>query len=639
MPPPPKVDVEAKTLQLDGVTKVFQCFCRTHLRFEAEYGLKRGTTTNSYLLLDGNSGTLVDVPRKEYLEVFLDAIAKETCSISTVVLTHLNPEIADTLIEVLKTVNKPEDGRVTLVMSNPALQVLRNKLGATEAGRALLSGVEVRVPRGDESMTIGRRSVRFFAVSTPRYPEMLCVYERTTRRLFSSCLFSAHVNPQAGAIGTDGTDSGGWEAFGNDWRFFFDCMFAPVAKQTGAALSRLNIAVANGSAGTPPLLLKLKSLLGMTEDAAQEETSRETIPVAQILPRHGPIIRQSVAQLVSQYGKWVDEQIRNASIAKVAVLYASAYGNTASLAQAVSRGITKAGLGVEMANLEQLSLKEAEAVLESSQGFVIGSPTLGGHMPTQVSAMLGSILRSSEAKALPCGVYGSYGWSGEAVDLLHKRLSDAGFQEAFAPIKVQFRPDAKALQVCEESGTDLAQMILAKRRRKSKSTAERSSGSAMAAATGAQQAMGRVVGSLCVVTAKDGDAESAMLASWISQASFDPPGITVSVKKDRAAESLLVLNNAFNINILAEGRERGVMKALLKPFKPGEDRFGEVDHSRSEETGCVMLNDAVSVLECRVADRLEAGDHWIVYGTVTKGKLLSDTDLSAVHHRKTGTTY
>jgi flavin reductase (DIM6/NTAB) family NADH-FMN oxidoreductase RutF len=52
--------------------------------------------------------------------------------------------------------------------------------------------------------------------------------------------------------------------------------------------------------------------------------------------------------------------------------------------------------------------------------------------------------------------------------------------------------------------------------------------------------MGRIVGSLSIVTCKDGDAESAMLASWISQASFEPPGLTVAVKRDRAAESLLV---------------------------------------------------------------------------------------------------
>jgi hypothetical protein len=37
------------------------------------------------------------------------------------------------------------------------------------------------------------------------------------------------------------------------------------------------------------------------------------------------------------------------------------------------------------------------------------------------------------------------------------------------------------------------------------------------------------VGALCVLTARDGDAESAMLASWVSQASFQPPGLTIAV--------------------------------------------------------------------------------------------------------------
>jgi hypothetical protein len=61
------------------------------------------------------------------------------------------------------------------------------------------------------------------------------------------------------------------------------------------------------------------------------------------------------------------------------------------------------------------------------------------------------------------------------------------------------------------------------------------------------------------------------------QASFDPPGLSVAVKKDRAAEALLTTGAKFNVNILAEGREKAVMKQLLKPFKPGEDRFAGMD--------------------------------------------------------------
>ena len=37
------------------------------------------------------------------------------------------------------------------------------------------------------------------------------------------------------------------------------------------------------------------------------------------------------------------------------------------------------------------------------------------------------------------------------------------------------------------------------------------------AASETEQAVGRLVGALCAVTARDEDAQSAMLASWISQ--------------------------------------------------------------------------------------------------------------------------
>ena len=40
----------------------------------------------------------------------------------------------------------------------------------------------------------------------------------------------------------------------------------------------------------------------------------------------------------------------------------------------------------------------------------------------QVNTALGAILRSSAARRLPCGVYGSFGWSGEAVDIIEGRL-------------------------------------------------------------------------------------------------------------------------------------------------------------------------------------------------------------------------
>lgn len=39
----------------------------------------------------------------------------------------------------------------------------------------------------------------------------------------------------------DATDIGGWEAYSDDWRYFFDCMLAPSARQAQTALDKLDL--------------------------------------------------------------------------------------------------------------------------------------------------------------------------------------------------------------------------------------------------------------------------------------------------------------------------------------------------------------------------------------------------------------
>ena len=140
------------------------------------------------------------------------------------------------------------------------------------------------------------------------------------------------------------------------------------------------------------------------------------------------------------------------------------------------------------------------------------------------------------------------------------------------------------------------------------------------------------------------------------------------MKRDRAAEPFLVPGARFAVNVLAEGPgARAVSKAMLRPFAPGEDRFAgwcdasEIRHG--EESGATILPSRflASWLECEAVDRMEAGDHWVVYASVLSGGLGGEEEeggekkggkgkkgasssaandvLSAVHHRKTGSTY
>ncbi|KAH7281380.1 hypothetical protein KP509_36G044100 [Ceratopteris richardii] len=502
-----------------------------------------------------------------------------------------------------------------------------------------------RIIRSGDRLDLGEgHKLEFILTPTPRWPDGMCTFDPATQLIFTHKLFSAHI------CSDTHFDLGGWDSYGEDWRYFYDCMLSPVPRQAGAALNKLPIVSQfakpsySGKTGFDIVKADVRFIVSTVFSAlnlpiskagsfVKDQSSDGLLVTSAICPIHGPIVRSTITELLREYRVWTEDRLKKASEATIAVVYASAYGNTSALAQAISRGISKAGVGVETLNAEQSTNAEVADLIDRCCGFVVGSPTLGGHMPTPVQNALGVILRDNNAKSKPCGVFGSFGWSGEAVDEIEQRLKDAGFSFAFPTIRCKFKPTESMLQICEESGTDLAQCV---KRLKVKERGKMAP--KMLIASDTEQAVGRVIGSLCVVSAKEGDAESAMLASWVSQASFVPPGLTIAVAKDRAVESLLLPGGKFVLNVLGQGKTNSIIKQLMKPFKPGEPRYEGLNVKESTNGGQILL-DAIAWLECTVKSRMETGDHWVLYAVVDNGELQDDKTLSALHYRKTGSRY
>jgi flavorubredoxin/flavin reductase (DIM6/NTAB) family NADH-FMN oxidoreductase RutF len=640
-----QLDVSLETLRVSPSVTLLRASCAQRPP-EIQFGQALGTTTNCYLvsstpsLTSQTEFTLIDLPSKLYaydIATWLEELGALQ-GLTAVMLTRFGPDRIPALKQLLSRLQKSQ--KITVFASNPAFQLLKDRAASDLELAQLLDGHDLS--RGGEAGSLaGHSFLQLIPIPTPRWPDLCAIYYPEENILFSSSFFSAHISAshistsQGNASTAFDDEEGGpfWEKYVAAWRFYFDCMMSPTPKQTAAAFEKLRINPVNGTVNNNSVSI--------------------------ICPLHGPVVRSSLSHLVSEYSNWIRDAVDTTSLASVVVLYASAYGNTAALAQALSRGITKAGVGVEMLNLEVVGVDEVERALDRNvsngvAGFVIGSPTLGGHMPTQVQSALGAILRMSDARALPCGVFGSYGWSGEAVDEIEKRLKDGGFKFGFPTIRCKFSPTEAMLQLCEESGTDLAQAIKRNMRKREKTVATNLSVSESESVPGGVLALGRVVGTLCVLTAKLGERNknmddkddeapivSGMLASWVSQASFAPPGLTVAVKKDRAVESMLPVGSRFVLNVLPDSNEgKQITKSMLKPFSPGEDRFQGLDVIQSEATGgCFILQHAASYLECTVAQRMEAGDHWIVYAIVNGGEVLNDGVDSAVHHRVSGARY
>lgn len=635
-----KRDSHVRVVNITNDTLSLRACSYDRLKFEVEYGLKKGTTDNSYIIKGPTEMALIDVPdqafTKEYIRILMST--EDIHLLKSLVIGHLSPKRIESVIalgESLAQKSLPLD----IYCSNPAAQLL-----SVSIPENLKDVFSLKIVRAGDSLDLGGgHKLQFILTPTPRWPDGMCTYDPATQLIFTHKFFSAHV------CSDNDFDIGGWEVFGEDWNFFYDCMLSPAVQQADAALKKLPIVAQfakpsyTGKTGIDimktdakyifsTMLSSLNLPVHISTAVSGSLRTEGVFVTAAICPIHGPIVRYTLTELVREYNDWTNQRLQQKDEATIAVIYASAYGNTAALAQAISRGISKAGIGVETLNCEISTDEEVANLVRRCNGFVIGSPTLGGHMPTPIQKALGVILNDNEARPKPCGVFGSFGWSGEAVDEIEQRLKDAGFSFSFPTVRCKFKPTEGMLQICEESGTDIAQAV-----RKSK-LRKRRDASQFVMTSNVDQAVGRVIGSLCVVSAMNGDAESAMVASWVSQASFVPPGITLAVAKDRALESLILPGSKFILNVLGEGKSSSIMKQLLKPFKPGEPRFEGLKTKQGSSGGRILL-DAISWMECTVTSRMESGDHWVLYATVEDGQLQDDKTLTALHYRKTGARY
>ncbi len=599
-----KNDLEVITIPIEVGINSIRGLSHKRLRFELEYALERGSTDNSFLYINNktNSTLLIHPPGATYGEVFLPSLARLLPKGTTklqVVVGHVNPN----RVELLKKL-KGEYPELILISSNPAAKLLKELWNrgkpTSNSNKIGNSAIEIPFPAlqiiKQEEQLLGSNDhiIKLIPAPTPRWPGGLLAFDETLGLLMSDKFFSAHICTTSWAETNRSTTE-------EDRRHFYDCLMASMDNQVASIVEKL-----------------------------------EELDIRSIAPGHGPAIETSWRSLMNDYRRWGEGQYQ--SSINVILMFASAYGNTAAIADALSNGISRTGVRVESINCEFTSSNELIQSIHKADAYLIGSPTLGGHAPTPIISALGTLLAEGD-KEKQVGIFGSYGWSGEALELLENKLRDGGFKFGFKPIKVKFSPDAGMIRTIEETGTLFGRSLLTSHKKQKRRAV---GGMSTSQSDPAVLALGRIVGSLCVLTTCKGEADQAlngaMVASWISQASFTPPGLTIAIAKDRAVGALLHCGDQFTLNVLAEGRHREPMKQFLQSFPPGANRFSGLALDKSPK-GQPILPEALAWLEGCVKQRMECGDHWLIYAEISHGKVIDSQGITAVHHRRTGANY
>lgn len=538
-------------------------------RFDIEFGLQNGTTYNSFLIR-GEQIALVDTSHEKFRQLYLNTLKGliDPTEINYLIISHTEPDHSGLVKDLLQLA--PD---ITVVGAKIAIQFLEDLVHQPFKRQIVKNGDKLDLGNG--------HIIEFVNAPNLHWPDTIFSYDHSTQIIFTCDAFGMHYC-------SDKTYDENLTEIEPDFRFYYECLMAPNARSVLSALKRMEP-------------------LG---------------EITTIATGHGPLLHHNVTELVERYRKWSQAQAKAET--SVVVFYISDYGYSDRLSQAIARGITKTGVGVEMMDLKSADPQEVQEIAGRSAGIVMGMPPVTNKI---ANAAISTVLAAVKAKQI-IGLFESYGGDDDPIDPILTQFRNAGLKEAFSAIRVKETPTENTYQLCEEAGTDLGQIL----------SRDRNIQKIKAIDNELEKALGRISTGLYIITAQKGDLKSAMLASWVSQASFKPLGLTIAVAKDRAIESLMHVGDKFILNVLEEGNYQLLMKHFLKRFPPGADRFEGVK-TQPATNGSPILTDSLAYLECQVASRMELSDHWLIYATVDSGRVSKADALTAVHHRKVGNYY
>jgi len=124
----------------------------------------------------------------------------------------------------------------------------------------------------------------------------------------------------------------------------------------------------------------------------------------------------------------------------------------------------------------------------------------------------------------------------------------------------------------------------------------------------------RLLNGVYVIGAKHSGRVNAMTAAWVTRVAFEPPLIAVAIGPERYTHDMIAQSGYFTINILKKGQEKIGAHFGLQSGRD-TDKMKGIKY-REAKSGAPILEDAPAWIECKVIERVSAGDHTIFIGEV-----------------------
>jgi flavorubredoxin len=373
------------------------------------YETSMGSTYNAFLIT-GDRNILIDTVKAPFRDELLSRIASVTDRVDVVISNHAEPDHTGALPGVLEAL-RPErllasgTGAENLMAHYPDLPLRPEPLG------------------NGETLEIGGIGFTFLETKMLHWPDSMFTFMPSRNILFSQDAFGMHL---AGAeLFAHQVNPG---VLRRESAMYYANIINPYSKLVSALLSRV------GGMGIQPEI---------------------------IAPDHGPIWKSGTSTgpewVISLWSDWARGRHQH----RMVVLYDTMWNSTGLMARAVAEGGAAGAVPVKVLRAGNVHRSVVATEILEAGAVALGSPTLNsGIFPTMADHL--EYLRGLRFGGRASGVFGSHGWSGEAVPRLVKALEEWKSTAVADPVAVKFSPTCGDLALCREMGLKLAEALKAR---------------------------------------------------------------------------------------------------------------------------------------------------------------------------------
>lgn len=366
-----------------------------------------GTSYNSYLLKTPKYTVLFETAKEKYFDVFMSNL-REVCDpgeIDYIIIDHTEPDHAGSLEQLLNFAP-----RAKVLASAIALNFLSDICNRRIPGEAVTD---------NQLLQLDTCSLRFISVPFLHWPDSIYTYIEGLDTLITCDSFGCHYADSK--ICNDLIEGD----FLSAYKYYFNMIMGPFKAHVRYALDRI-----------------------------------KDLKIETVCPGHGPVLRQRLDYYFDLYRQWSEEPPREKRDRPLIInAYVSAYGYSEKLAAEIANGIREeTDADIRMFDMVHADAAKVQALMNEADGILLGSPTINGDVLPPVMDLITNMNGIVHGGKV-AGAYGSYGWSGEAADMLMARLKVLRMKTIEPPLKILFKPGLRKLEQARKYGARFGKKI------------------------------------------------------------------------------------------------------------------------------------------------------------------------------------